>query len=219
MIPKIIHHVWPCDEEPFDRPEFVAWRELARSMHPDFEFKFWRPSNLLYIEDVLPDVRKVLEDPEIPIVPKADVMRWEIIRLAGGLYLDTDIECLKPLDDLFAMDRVFIKSGKNTVWMMMFGMAVGDPLALELSVALSSHVLANRDEYVAGRYVQYNDLVGKIVTDSGCDLLPAWTLLDGSMNEKEQAARIDKALVIHHASGSWPGGWRKKVKYGITRKD
>ena len=38
---------------------------------------------------------------------KADIARYEVIRRFGGVYLDTDMECLRPIDELITEDVSF----------------------------------------------------------------------------------------------------------------
>ena len=39
-------------------------------------------------------------DPARNLAERADVLRYEILRRHGGVYVDVDVECLRPLDDL-----------------------------------------------------------------------------------------------------------------------
>ena len=39
---------------------------------------------------------------------KADILRYELLYRFGGLYIDADIICLKPLNDLL-LDNLFLK--------------------------------------------------------------------------------------------------------------
>jgi len=43
---------------------------------------------------------------------KSDILRYEILAQFGGLYVDTDFECLAPMDDLMADPRVTLFTGR-----------------------------------------------------------------------------------------------------------
>lgn len=96
MIPKIIHHVWPGDD-PF-KNKFHSFRKSWMEKHPDWTFYFWRLDNLP--DNINPKVLEILNDDKYNITIKSDVLRVEVVRLFGGIYVDTDMECLKPFDDL-----------------------------------------------------------------------------------------------------------------------
>lgn len=95
MIPKIVHHVWP-GEDPF-KPELHRFRQSWMQHHPDWTFRFWRTD---LGEGASEEVRALLADPRYSAVVKSDVARFEVLRLHGGLYADSDMECLRPFDDL-----------------------------------------------------------------------------------------------------------------------
>jgi hypothetical protein len=91
MIPKTFHHIWlgpdplPDDHRP--------WIETWKRHHPDWEFVLWTEENLPE-DPVRPEVLERLRAP----VERADILRLEILYSHGGVYLDTDLECLRPLD-------------------------------------------------------------------------------------------------------------------------
>lgn len=94
MIPRCVHHVWP-GPDPF-RPELHDFRASFVRHHPDWSFRFWRTQ----ADGLAPEVQALLGDPRYTVVVKSDVLRYELLRLHGGVYVDTDVECLKPFDPL-----------------------------------------------------------------------------------------------------------------------
>jgi hypothetical protein len=98
LIPRVLHHVWPGDD-PF-RPELARFRSGWVTHHPDWTFRFWRTD---LGGEVSASVREVLADPRYSVVVKSDVARYEILRIHGGVYVDTDMECLRPFDDLLGV--------------------------------------------------------------------------------------------------------------------
>lgn len=95
MIPRTIHHVWP-GEDAF-RPELHRYRQSWMQHHPDWSFRFWRTE---LGDGASEEVRALLADPHYSAVVKSDVARFEMLRLHGGVYVDSDMECLRPFDDL-----------------------------------------------------------------------------------------------------------------------
>ena len=93
MIPKIIHYCWFGGNE---LPESVrkcieSWKKYC----PDFVIKEWNESN--YDVTKLPFMKDAYEAKKYAFV--SDYARLDIIYQHGGIYLDTDVELIKPLDD------------------------------------------------------------------------------------------------------------------------
>lgn len=98
-IPRIIHQIWMQGEPPEDlAARRVSWREH----HPDWEHRLWderairelvsdRYAWLLPVWDGYPE-----------LIMRADIGRYVILHRYGGVYLDMDLECLRPLGPLLA---------------------------------------------------------------------------------------------------------------------
>ena len=94
MIPKTIHYCW------FGRGKMPELAEKCiASWHkymPDYEYKLWNKDNF--------DVNSVLYTKEAYEHRKfafvSDYVRLWALEREGGIYLDTDVEVFKPLDDL-----------------------------------------------------------------------------------------------------------------------
>lgn len=93
LIPKTIHYAWFGKEMPDKlKRNIEGWHKMC----PDYEIKKWDDSNY----DVSKN-RYMLEAYEAKkwgFVP--DFLRLDVIYEYGGIYLDTDIEIVKKLDDL-----------------------------------------------------------------------------------------------------------------------
>ncbi len=94
MIPKIIHYIW-LGGKPL--PKLIekcmaSWKKFC----PDYEIKRWDESNLDL--KLCPFIEQSLDAKKYAFA--ADVFRFEILKNEGGIYLDVDVELLKPLDDL-----------------------------------------------------------------------------------------------------------------------
>lgn len=93
MIPKIIHYCWFGKGEipEIEQKCIESWKKYC----PDYEIKRWDETNY--------DVHKVKYMSDAYKEKKwsfvSDYARVDIIYQYGGIYLDTDVELVKPLDD------------------------------------------------------------------------------------------------------------------------
>ncbi len=96
MIPKIIHYCW------FGRNPLPALAvkciESWKKYLPDYEIKEWNEDNF--------DVHSNQYSSEAYEAKKyayvSDYARFWVLYNEGGLYFDTDVEIIKPLDDIIA---------------------------------------------------------------------------------------------------------------------
>lgn len=92
MIPKVIHYCW------FGRgkmPELAlkciaSWKKFC----PDYQIKEWNEDN--FDLDMFPYTREAYDQRKFAFV--TDVVRLYALYSEGGVYMDTDVEVIKPLD-------------------------------------------------------------------------------------------------------------------------
>jgi len=92
-IPKIIHQVWLGSPLPEEYKAFVqSWKDN----HPDWEYILWTDEKV----KEFPLINQHYYDEATNYGEKSDILKWELIYRIGGVYIDTDFECIKPLDVL-----------------------------------------------------------------------------------------------------------------------
>ena len=89
-------------------PELEAHGETFRRHHPNWTFVLWNESNLPKLRN------QALFDRALSFAQKSDIARYEILYEHGGVYIDTDFECLKPLDELLEGVTCFTATEDNT---------------------------------------------------------------------------------------------------------
>lgn len=94
MIPKTIHYCWYGNGAYNDvlKKCLSSWKEKL----PDYKIKKWDETNTPF--DKLPFLRLLYKQKKWAFI--SDYMRLYALYQEGGIYLDTDIEVLKPFDDL-----------------------------------------------------------------------------------------------------------------------
>ncbi|NYK77369.1 hypothetical protein GPW07_24425, partial [Salmonella enterica subsp. enterica serovar Typhimurium] len=75
--------------------EFARYGESWRRHHPSWEVRLWTDENLpddLVRKEAYERLRKPAE--------RSDIIRLEVVLRYGGVYVDTDIECLRSIEPL-----------------------------------------------------------------------------------------------------------------------
>ena len=95
-IPKIIHIMWigprPPPQECID-----SWWE----MHPNWTHMFWDDAKVAEFEF---QNQHAIDQSQF-ISGKVNIMRYEILKHFGGVFIDADALCLKPLDEGDFLER------------------------------------------------------------------------------------------------------------------
>jgi hypothetical protein len=106
VIPRKLHMIWLGGKIPFKYIRLIAqWKKY----HPDWDFKLWGDDDI----GEFGMINKVAFDAVENLGAKSDIFRYEILYRHGGLYVDTDFECLKPFDDLLYLD--FFAGGRSSI--------------------------------------------------------------------------------------------------------
>ena len=93
MIPKIIHYCWVGNAP---KPKSVLYCiESWKKFCPDYEIREWNESNYDFTKNKY--MKQAYEAKKWGFVP--DYARLDIIYEYGGIYLDTDVELIKNLDN------------------------------------------------------------------------------------------------------------------------
>ena len=181
--------------------EFEPFLESWRRHHPDWELKLWG-------EDNLPaDLRRPeVYDTERQPVERADILRLELIWRFGGVYVDTDFECYKPIDELIEGADFFTglmkreaptKAGAPKparVNNAIFGAVPGHPLLDRALEELRVHEIGARyDKHLSGAMF-FNALV---MDSPDVTTFPPEFFYPATEQEREQA------YGLHHAARLW----------------
>ena len=101
MIPKVIHYCWFGKKElPTQYKEYMkSWKKYC----PDFHIVQWNEDNFDINSNQY--CRQAYDSKQWAFV--SDFARLKIIYENGGIYLDTDVELVKTIDDLLT-NKAFI---------------------------------------------------------------------------------------------------------------
>lgn len=101
LIPKKLHIIWIGDKPRPDR-----WINTWRDQHPEWDFKLWGNEDYKAIDW---RSRKQMNQFQASghWAGVADLMRYEILYRHGGVYVDADSICVRPLDDWLLHNHMF----------------------------------------------------------------------------------------------------------------
>lgn len=99
-LPKVLHFVWVSDRlqgtsvpGEVQQTNINKWQEL----NPDWTVMLW--DNDKFRAEGKPEMVQLLEQHSVSSAGMADLIRFWVLANHGGLYLDTDIAALQPLDE------------------------------------------------------------------------------------------------------------------------
>ena len=94
MIPKIIHYCWfgrgPLPE--LAQKCIASWKKYL----PDYEIKEWNED--IFDVNIIPYTAEAYKAKKYAFV--SDYARFWILYRYGGIYFDTDVEVIRPIDDI-----------------------------------------------------------------------------------------------------------------------
>jgi mannosyltransferase OCH1-like enzyme len=116
MIPKKIHQIW-LGKNAIPK-KFSEYRDKILNLHPGWEYFLWtdelkeKPYGNMDISQF--DINKVYYLSS-NLGHRSDILRYQLMYTYGGIYLDTDMEIQKTLNDFLKLES-FIVEGPPQKW-------------------------------------------------------------------------------------------------------
>lgn len=223
MIPKVIHYCWfggnPLPE--LAKKCIESWRKFL----PDYEIKEWNESN--FDVNSIPYTAVAYRAKKYAFV--SDYARFVILYKYGGVYFDTDVEVIAPMDDILARGPYMgcetdANSGYQNVWDSSPKITVAPGLGFACEAG--NPFLATMIDYYKG--IKFQSSHGKndtttIVTHTtrnlmkyGLKVVPGIQVLEGGWHiypseyfgpqriaNTEQFETTSNTRTIHHYAGTW----------------
>jgi hypothetical protein len=131
IIPKIIHRIWigpkPLSET---AKQFIKMQEGTCREYESILWDNYKTEKLYPF--MLNMSSTILQDADVPVVAKTDILRFEILRLFGGIYLDTDIETLRNFDELLDVPFLIAFDGETLCGTGVLGAISFHPLTFDM---------------------------------------------------------------------------------------
>jgi mannosyltransferase OCH1-like enzyme len=104
VIPRVIHQTWRDADLP---PPFAQLAASWRRHHPQWQWRLWTDAdNRAFVAGHFPAMMALYDSYPNPI-QRVDMVRYLILYVHGGLFVDLVLEALRPLDDLVKNDCSF----------------------------------------------------------------------------------------------------------------
>lgn len=207
MIPKIIHYAWfggnPLGE--LEEKCLESWKTYC----PDWEIVRWDESNF-DPKDHGVYTQQAFEREEWAFV--SDVARLHALKEHGGVYCDTDMELIKPIDDFRTFPAFFNFEIETEISTGIIGAEPNHPFIKELYADYDNRefILPNGERDDKTNVIRITEIMierglkpnNTRQTIEGCEILPReyfspkdyWT---------RQVDKTENTHGIHQFTGSW----------------
>lgn len=206
MIPKKIHYCWfggnPLPKDALKCIE--SWKKYC----PDYEIIEWNESN--FDINCCDYVREAYEAKKWAFV--SDVARLYALVHHGGVYMDTDVEVLKPLDDILSYEAVSGFEAKDRIPTGLMACQKGQALFVELLHDYdNAHFIKEDGTFnittnvtrITNTCLKYGlKLNNTLQTVNGFTLFP-YDYFCPKNYETKVVDLTENTYTIHHFDGSW----------------
>jgi hypothetical protein len=219
MIPKVHHTVWTSSDAFSEK--YHRWRLSWMQHNPDWSFRFWTIHEIAReCSDVPDSCVDVLSDFDIHHVYKSDIARLVVVFYFGGVYSDTDVECLRPMPDYVMKYKSFcgkcITPGIGTTFL--FGAEKNSRFLYEIADETAKSILSSPDCGKKYDCETSNNLMGRLLLRNSQAIFPEDLFNPfGNYNEKYRhpsqeflREKFPNSCCIHHWTGQDPDGWNGK---------
>ena len=223
-IPKIIHYCWFGGNP---KPKLVqkcirSWKKYC----PDYKIVEWNESN--FDVNIIPYCREAYHAKKWAFV--SDYARLFIIHKYGGIYMDTDVELIKPLDQLLDLDcflgfqhEKYVNNG------LILGAVNGNSFVkknAEIYERLIFEPHIDSNHFVVCQEYTTNLLanMGLTIPDTGAlQIVDNVTIFPSEYfcpydHRTFKLSVTANTYAIHHFASSWWDSKRKKEYYDLKRK-
>lgn len=187
-IPRVFHQIW-LGEVPLPN-EYRAFQKSWLRHNSGWELRLWT-------EGDLPgdfERREIYERLRQP-AERSDLLRLELLRRHGGVYVDTDFECRRPLEPLLDDVELFVAYLKpGRVNNAIIGSVPGHPmLTRAIEEARPRETWGLVDKHGTGPL-----FINRLVAETpGVTIFP-WELFYPRTPDEER-----EAVAVHHHARSW----------------
>ena len=194
-IPRIVHYIWVGEHPMPDRN--IKLIKSNEQFLKKYDVRIWTEKN---IDLSAPFVQRAYAEQRWAFV--SDYVRFKLLYEWGGVYLDTDMELLKEIDDLLNVSAFsgFNRHG-NRIYCGIVGAAPKHPLFVD--------ILRDYDRLPSGRWPTSPEMFTKACVMPRTDIVihPFSHFYPVDEGRRPNAVLLSQAYATHH----WDESWRSFV--------
>jgi mannosyltransferase OCH1-like enzyme len=208
-IPRIFHRIWLGQKQMPD--EFEQYGETWTKHHPGWTMRLWTDENL----------PELINQQEFLLAKttsyKSDILRYEVIYRYGGVYIDTDFECLRNIEPLLKGVRAFAaEEEQGILCAAIFGAEQGHSLLADLITRLPGSFRRNG-------HLSNSEQTGPLFFTSVVARHPETAIFGAKLfypyhwSEKwRKGQEFPDAYAAHHWIGSWQQSEQQRVTSALS---
>ncbi len=223
IIPKIIHQIWLGSPVP---KRYKQWRDSWIKHHPGWIYMLWTDEEVKSLHLT----NRALYETATNYGAKGDILQCELLYQFGGLYVDTDFECLKPFDEFHHKYSFYTSVSK----------AINMELATGLVASAPGHPILRKCIEQLGKGANPHDPIGGVgpgfftrtmmtcfdINDPlvmifpGSYFYPLSWMDHGSFRAIEAAYHRPESYAFHHWEGAWKAGkWQDGLDHTFVAQE
>ena len=213
IISKKIHQIW-IGPKKFPS-KYIKWSKTWKKYNPTLEYKLWTENEISKLNMYN---RKLYEStPNIGF--RSDLARYEILYKYGGIYIDTDFECIKKIPEglynfnfvssigfdyePIILNGLIMSSPQNPIIKELIN-TIKHPKNIEDPMNIINTSGPSKLTQIYFRNIKKTSSSKNLILPSNyCYPFPSF-LINSSINKKSEIAR--EAFAIHHWEMSWMKG-------------
>lgn len=219
-IPRIIHQIWYQGAAAVpDR--YRTYAQGWKDKHPTWEYRLWdHAACRALMAERYPAFLPIWDHYPLNI-QRIDAIRYFLLNTHGGIYLDMDMECLKPLDPLFeACDFLLSQTIQfnNAAMASSAGHPFWEHVFAGLQATSRRSLPRGLSRHFGGEARYAAETVGplffsRMVQESGLDKRPQTRICPGHVFEPNAPTLVDgrptfsrdmsRSYAIHHEDLGW----------------
>lgn len=209
MTPKIIHYCWfgNANMSTMHRRCIESWKKYC----PDYEIRLWNEHNSDIDNEYC---RQAIAQRKWAFV--SDWVRFDALYKHGGIYFDTDLELIRPIDALLPHRQCVLGyESKKSIGTAFLMSRAGDPVMAQAR-ALILHDLTARKRFTTSPLIVKHAV--EMAVGKDCLILPRVAFFPFNPYERDNPQNAGQLMFsditeatygIHHfglAGGSWGDG-------------
>ena len=208
-IPKKIHQIWIGPQKIPKR--YLNWGKSWLINNPEWEYKLWTNIEI----NQMSMRNRNLYDSTNNIGFKSDIARYEILYKYGGIYIDTDFECIREIPNNLRYFDFVACLGFDYTPTILNGFLMSSKRSFIIKKIISELKLPNIDKEpmsiinssgpkkLTNIYFKYHDNTSIILPSNYCYPYPSF-LINSSISKQSEVSSV--SFAIHHWEMSWMKG-------------